>query len=384
MIKSGQTVNNRYLLKEKLGDGAASHVWKVLDLNNKKDYALKIYKSYKNNNYDGELKTLLWLREKRVDSSQLTLYHDNFAISNFSNKLGGNDFNLNKFMKSSSTTHPCLVIDLCGSPFYKVFKVFPKLRAGTVDNIMTQVIKGLSILHKYSIVHNDMSLNNILLTKPLNQIITEDDISVVLSDYDHSYFSGVLSQKQYKYADTTGTYNYRAPEKIINSEYNHKADIWALGCCLFEIITGEYLFDYDDESDESAESKEYSNSSEMSECSNIDSDVSNDSNASSRSSGSDDSEFSEDLKIKYNECYELLLMIEKIIGKPPKSFTEKGREYYNKKGHLKDNSDVDKIDFDSFFKDYGFGPKHIEAIKKIFKWNYKERPECDDLLKYFQ
>ena len=38
---------------------------------------------------------------------------------------------------------------------------------------------------------------------------------------------------------------YRPPENIINEYYDTKSDIWTLGCILFEVITGEYLFDID-------------------------------------------------------------------------------------------------------------------------------------------
>ena len=36
---------------------------------------------------------------------------------------------------------------------------------------------------------------------------------------------------------------YRPPENYMNSFYNEKADIWSLGCLIFEFLTGEYLFD---------------------------------------------------------------------------------------------------------------------------------------------
>lgn len=38
---------------------------------------------------------------------------------------------------------------------------------------------------------------------------------------------------------------YRPPENIINDYYDLKSDIWTLGCLIFEIITGDYLFDID-------------------------------------------------------------------------------------------------------------------------------------------
>ena len=41
--------------------------------------------------------------------------------------------------------------------------------------------------------------------------------------------------------------SYRPPENIMNSFYNEKADIWSLGCIIYELLTSEYLFDVDRE-----------------------------------------------------------------------------------------------------------------------------------------
>ena len=40
---------------------------------------------------------------------------------------------------------------------------------------------------------------------------------------------------------------YRPPENILHDFYNTKADIWSMGCILFETLTGDFLFDIDHE-----------------------------------------------------------------------------------------------------------------------------------------
>lgn len=35
---------------------------------------------------------------------------------------------------------------------------------------------------------------------------------------------------------------YRGPEVIIRSTYDESADIWSMGCTLFELVTGRLLF----------------------------------------------------------------------------------------------------------------------------------------------
>lgn len=38
---------------------------------------------------------------------------------------------------------------------------------------------------------------------------------------------------------------YRAPEIILHCNYNEKSDIWAIGCTMYELLTGSILFDPD-------------------------------------------------------------------------------------------------------------------------------------------
>lgn len=45
------------------------------------------------------------------------------------------------------------------------------------------------------------------------------------------------------FSDDIQTRQYRAPEVIITAPYDTAADIWSLGCMVFELLTGDLLFD---------------------------------------------------------------------------------------------------------------------------------------------
>ena len=45
------------------------------------------------------------------------------------------------------------------------------------------------------------------------------------------------------YSDVIQTREYRSPEVILDGEYDATADIWSLACMVFELVTGDYLFD---------------------------------------------------------------------------------------------------------------------------------------------
>lgn len=45
------------------------------------------------------------------------------------------------------------------------------------------------------------------------------------------------------FSDEIQTRQYRSPETILNAGYDTSADIWSLACMIFELVTGDYLFD---------------------------------------------------------------------------------------------------------------------------------------------
>ena len=45
------------------------------------------------------------------------------------------------------------------------------------------------------------------------------------------------------YSDVIQTREYRSPEVIMEGDYDETADIWSFACMIFELVTGDYLFD---------------------------------------------------------------------------------------------------------------------------------------------
>lgn len=53
---------------------------------------------------------------------------------------------------------------------------------------------------------------------------------------------GSICYKGEEFEDDFGTRYYRAPEIILGHKYNKSCDVWSLGCVIFELLTGELLF----------------------------------------------------------------------------------------------------------------------------------------------
>ena len=91
-------------------------------------------------------------------------------------------------------------------------------------------------------VHND-------ILKSLNLVYTnEDKYKNIDSKYLYNPeiaiadFGAACIDDEY-YDGDFGTRYYRAPEIILEGNFSNKVDIWAVGCVLYELVTGEFLFD---------------------------------------------------------------------------------------------------------------------------------------------
>jgi len=83
--------------------------------------------------------------------------------------------------------------------------------------------------------------------EPDEELINDDYLKnpkIVITDL------GTCEQKNEKQKKSIQTKYYKSPEVLLRLGYDSKSDIWALGCTIYELITGKILFDTDDERDE--------------------------------------------------------------------------------------------------------------------------------------
>ena len=85
-------------------------------------------------------------------------------------------------------------------------------------------------------IHCDLKPDNILLKKS-----NRSDIKLI--DFGSSCFD---NQQSFKYVQSRF---YRAPEVLLGIKYSQQADMWSLGCILFELYVGSPLFAGSDERD---------------------------------------------------------------------------------------------------------------------------------------
>ncbi|PRP86868.1 hypothetical protein PROFUN_03616 [Planoprotostelium fungivorum] len=86
---------------------------------------------------------------------------------------------------------------------------------------------GLLHLHKEGVVHRDLAVRNILLTKHLEPKVSDFGMSRVLE--------GGENEGQ-KTQTGLGPVKWMSPEALTEKEYSHKSDVWSYGIVIWEII----------------------------------------------------------------------------------------------------------------------------------------------------
>ena len=117
-----------------------------------------------------------------------------------------------------------------GGSVHQLLQKFGPLTLGVVRSYMRQILSGLQYLHTAGIIHRDIKGGNILVDENGVVKLADFGASTKLSQMDKT-MEGV---------GLKGTPYFMAPEVLSeNGKYGRKGDIWAVGCTMVQMLTGE-------------------------------------------------------------------------------------------------------------------------------------------------
>ena len=101
-----------------------------------------------------------------------------------------------------------------------------------VASVGRQVSGALQCAHNHGIIHRDLKPGNLFL---------DNDARVKLGDFGIARDTNAADLTSHGL--TVGTHAYMSPEQIKGETINGKADLYSLGCVLFELVTGRKPFE---------------------------------------------------------------------------------------------------------------------------------------------
>ena len=210
----GTTFAGRYEIIEELGAGGMGRVFRVYDTKIKEEVALKLLKP-------------------EIASERRT-------IERFSNEI--------KYARKIIHKNVCRMFDLgedrgthfitmeyvSGEDLKSFLRRAAPLNTGRAVSLACEIAEGMAEAHKVPLVHRDLKPGNIMIDKEGHARIMDFGIAKSLSG------KAVTGE-----GTMIGTPEYMSPEQVEGKEVDRRADIYAFGVILFEMVTGRTPFEGD-------------------------------------------------------------------------------------------------------------------------------------------
>jgi len=206
-----------------LGTGGMGQVYRARDTRLGRDVALKVLPP---NIFDHEEFLARFIREARLISS---LNHPNIlTIHEISETL---------LPGSTEPTH-YIVTELIEGWTLRQAMVTERDQSLMLDR-MAQVADALQKAHGAGVVHRDLKPENIMFTRDGFAKVLDFGLAKVFLERDAEAHRSFQTQQ----GIAVGTIGYMSPEQIQGQHVDHRADVFAFGCILYELLAGTLPFD---------------------------------------------------------------------------------------------------------------------------------------------
>jgi serine/threonine protein kinase len=213
----GRTVNDLYRIEALLGEGAVAAVYRVVELSTGRVLALKRWNV---SALDDEVRGRFLRETNALD----TLDHPNIV------KVFGHGMVDNV---------PYMVLEyLQGQTVEALLHEGGALKVELALDIARQALSAIAYAHVHNVVHRDLKPENIFLTKQASE-----RHHVKILDYGLAKFMSPTGDPNKDKTLTSsgmvvGTPLYMPPEQATGVSVDLPVDVYAMGCVLFEMLTG--------------------------------------------------------------------------------------------------------------------------------------------------
>lgn len=198
----------RYQLTEQLGEGGMATVYKAFDTSLDRYVAIKVIVSSQQSSSN-------FLKRFEREARAL-------ARLSYPNIVNVHDY-------GEEDGIPYLVMEYLPGGTLKEMMGQP-MHYADAARLLAPIARALEYAHSQNIIHRDVKPANILMTASGQPMLSDFGIAKMLSEEQNTALTGV--------GVGIGTPEYMAPEQGRGLEVDHRADIYALGVMLYELITG--------------------------------------------------------------------------------------------------------------------------------------------------
>lgn len=200
----------RYDILEEVARGGMGIVYKARDTVLGRVVALKLLGE---NLRDNETAVKYFLREARAAAA---LSHPNIVTVYDAGEQDGEVFMAMEFVE--------------GTTLKDYIRRKGALPEDQVRFVLVNCCKALDYAHGRGIIHRDVKSGNVMLTRERTLKIMDFGLAKFIREY------------QKEHTQQIGTPFYMAPEQIIGENIDFRADLYSLGCMIFEAATGTVPF----------------------------------------------------------------------------------------------------------------------------------------------
>nr|CAH7764215.1 unnamed protein product [Callosobruchus chinensis] len=215
-----------YRFGKVLGEGSFSTVYLAKDIHTSKEYAIKVLEKA---HIIREKKTEYVMREKEV-----------LRI------LGSScPYFVRLYWTFQDPEHLYFVLTYAKNG--ELLKQIDKCGCFTIDcarYYTAEMVLALEYLHSKGIVHRDLKPENVLFDDNWHILITDFGSAKILkTDSTEKCDNDTLDKGDKKRRNSfVGTAQFVSPEMLSESSSSHASDLWALGCILYQMVSGMMPF----------------------------------------------------------------------------------------------------------------------------------------------
>jgi len=216
-MSTPRKLSDRYQLGETLGFGGMSEVHRGLDLRLDRDVAVKILRA------DLARDPSFYLRFRREAQNAAALNHPAIVAVYDTGEADTDEGPL-----------PYIVMEYVdGETLRDILRAEGPLSPRRAMEVMGDVCAALDFSHRNGIIHRDVKPANVMIDRAGSVKVMDFGIARAIAD-------GASTMTQT--AAVIGTAQYLSPEQARGEQVDARSDVYAAGCVLYELLTGEPPF----------------------------------------------------------------------------------------------------------------------------------------------